>query len=166
MADVSGKSVDQLVTDLGTNNAGERLAARKALVQMGSAAVPVLLDALDDPRQHVRWAAGKTLTAIADPSAAKKLVDTLDDKDSDVRWAVAEALIALGPAAVEPLLTQLTHPDPPDGMYRGAHHVLHDLIKRSDLAPLLAPVYQALDHPEPEVAVPVAALEALQGGDG
>jgi len=164
MADALGKSVDQLVADLGSKDAGERLAARSALVQIGSAAVPALLNALDAPDQHVRWAAGKSLTAISDPSAAEKLVDTLDDKDSDVRWVAAEALIALGRDAVQPLLSKLTHSDPPGGMYQSAHHVLHDLVKRSDLAPLLTPVYQALDHPEPEVAVPVAAQEALRGG--
>jgi HEAT repeat protein len=163
MSDPSGKSVEQLVADLVSKVPGDRLAARSALVQLGPAAVPALLDALDDPRQHVRWAAGKSLTAIADPSAAEKLVDTLDDKDSDVRWVAAEALIALGRDAVKPLLTKLTHSDPPGGMYQSAHHVLHDLLQRSDLAPLLTPVYQALKHPEPEVAVPVAAQEALKG---
>lgn len=163
MSGASGKSIDQLVADLGSKDAGERLAARYALVQLGSAAVPTLLNALDDPRQHMRWAAAKSLTAIADPSAAAKLVDALDDKDSDVRWVAAEALIALGRDAVKPLLSKLTRSDPPDHMYQSAHHVLHDLIKRGDLAPLLKPVYQALRHPEPEVAVPVAAQEALRG---
>jgi HEAT repeat protein len=165
MADASGKSVDQLVADLGSKDAGKRLAARAALVQIGSAAVPALLGALDAHDQHVRWAAGKSLTAIADPSAACKLVDALDDKDTDVRWVAGEALIALGRDAVEPLLARLTQSDPPGGMYQGAHHVLHDLVReRPDLAPLLMPVYQALDHPEPEVAVPVAAQEALRTG--
>jgi HEAT repeat protein len=166
MADASQKNVDQLVADLGSKDAVERRDARGALVQIGSAAVPPLLNALDAPQQHVRWEAAKALAEIADPSAADKLVAALGDKDSDVRWVVGEGLIALGGGAVKPLLTTLTKSDLPDGVYQGAHHVLHDLAKRGDLAPQLDPVLKALDQLEPEIAVPQAAAEALHGSGG
>jgi HEAT repeat protein len=158
-------NVDQHVTGLGSKDAVERRDARAALVQIGSAAVPSLLDALDAPQQHVRWEAAKALAEIAEPSAAVRLVAGLADRDSDVRWVVGEALIALGRDALKPLLTTLEKSDLPDGVYRGAHHVLHDLAKRGDLASLLQPVLKAFDQPEPEIAIPVAAAKALRSTD-
>ena len=162
MTDASKQNVDRLVAELGSKNAVERRDARAALVQIGSAAVPALLDALDAPQQHIRWEAAKSLAEIAEPAAAERLVAALGDKDSDVRWVVGAALIALGPNAVKPLLTTLTKSDLPDGVYPGAHHVLHDLVERGDLASLLEPVLKAFDEPEPKIAVPVAAAEALK----
>jgi HEAT repeat protein len=164
MTDDSGKSIEQLVEALGDKNATKRLKAREALVDAGSEAVPFLLSALDSLRQHVRWEAAKALTAIGDPRAADSLVAALSDKDPDVRWVVGEALIALGRDALKPLLVMLEQSDVPDSAYRGAHHVLHDLVRRSDLNVLLRPVLQAFDEPEPTVAVPVAAAEALHSG--
>ena len=163
MTDASDRNIDELVAALADKDAVKRMRGREALVQLGSPAVPCLLTALGDSQQHVRWEAAKALTAIADPSAADRLVAGLEDEDSDVRWVVAEALIALGPEAVKPLLTTLTKSDPAGGMYQGAHHVVHDLAKRDDLATLLEPVLKAFDEPEPKVAVPVAAEEALTG---
>ena len=162
MTDASKQNVDRLVADLGKKDAVERRDARAALVQIGSEAVPPLLDALDAPQQRVRWEAAKSLAEIAEPAAAERLIAALGDKDSDVRWVVGVALIALGRKAVKPLLTTLTKSDLPDGVYQGAHHVLHDLAKRGDLASLLEPVLKAFDEPEPEIAFPVAAAEALK----
>jgi HEAT repeat protein len=162
MSDASGNNVDQLVADLGSKRAGQRIKARAAIVRMGAGAVPPLLDALAAGQQHVRWEAAKALAEIADPAAAERLVEALGDKDTDVRWVVAEALIALGCEAVKPLLTTLENPDLPDGVHQTAHHVLHDLAKRGDLASLLTPVLKAYEEPEPAVAVPLAAAEALR----
>jgi HEAT repeat protein len=162
MTDTSDHSVEELVAALADKDAVKRKQGREALVRLGSSAVPRLLTALGDNQQHVRWEAAKTLAAIADPAAAETLVDALADKDSDVRWVVGEALIALGHETVKPLLTALTKSDLPDGVYQGAHHVLHDLAKRADLASLLNPVLKAFDEPEPGIAVPVAAAEALK----
>ena len=49
-----------------------------------------------------------------------------------------------------------------EAIYKGGHHVLHDLAKVKKLAPLLKPVLEAFDQAEPEVSVPVAAQEALR----
>ena len=162
MTDASNRNVDQLVADLGSDSAVVRQDARVALVAIGSAAMTPLLSALDAPKQHVRWEAAKALAEIGEPASAGRLVAALADKDSDVRWVVGAALIALGQAAVQPLLTILKQPDLPDGVYPGAHHVLHDLVKRDDLASLLRPVLDAFAEPEPAVAVPLAAAEALK----
>ena len=71
---------------------------------------------------------------------------------------------ALGREAVKPLLNALTKADLPEGMYPAAHHVLHDLAHRVDLAAVLEPVLKAFDKSEPEVTVPLAATEALESG--
>ncbi len=163
MMDAAKQNVDQLVADLGGKDAGQRRDARAALVQIGAGAVPALLSALDAPQQHVRWEAAKSLTDIAEPAAAERLITALGDKDPDVRWVVGVALIALGRGAVQPLLTTLTKSDLRDSVYQGAHHVLHDLAKRTELASVLEPVLKALAHPEPETAVPLAAAEGLRG---
>ena len=161
MSDSPRDNVDELVAALGSKNAGERQAAREALIRIGRPALPPLLNALAAKQQHLRWEAAKTLTGIAHPGAAAKLVDALADKDPDVRWVVAEALIALGRDALEPLLTALTTSEASQRIYRGAHHVLHDLAQRKPLRPLLLPVLKAYDHPEPELAIPNAAKKAL-----
>jgi HEAT repeat protein len=162
MADAANMKLNRLVADLGSDSAVVRRDARSALVEIGSAAVPRLLDELDAPKQHVRWEAAKTLAEIADPSAAERLVTALADKDSDVRWVVGAALIALGRAAVRPLLAALTQSDLPDSVYSGAHHVLHDLARHDALASQLKPVLEAFKEPEPPVAVPLAAAAALK----
>jgi HEAT repeat protein len=164
MMDDSELMLNQLMADLGNKDAGKRMHARAALVQLGSAAVPALLNALDAPQQHARWEAAKALAEIADPAAAQGLADALGDEDEDVRWVVAEALIALGREATKPLLSKLAESELPDGLYRGAHHVLHDLARHGDLDPVLAPVLRALEHSEPAVTVPPAAEEALRSG--
>jgi HEAT repeat protein len=102
------------------------------------------------------------LTEIRDPAAAERLVVALGDKDPDVRWVVAEALIALRRPAMKPLLKALTRSDGPEGLYEGAHHVLHALAKHRDLAGALTPVIAALDQPEPELAVPLAAEKVVR----
>ena len=162
MTEVAKKEVIRLIAEMGSKDAAERRRARASVVQIGSAAVLPLLDALDADQQHLRWEAAKALAEIADPTSAERLVAALGDRDSDVRWVVGEALIRLDREAVKPLLTTLTKSDLADGVYQGAHHVLHDLVQRGDLAALLEPVLKAFDQPEPEIAVPQAAAEALR----
>jgi len=162
MTDRAAGHAQQLVQNLGSANAAERIRTRAELAKLGRAAVPVLLSALDAPRQHVRWEAAKTLAEIADPAAAQRLVASLGDEDTDVRWVVAVALISVGSAALRPLLTTLTKSEPPEGLYPGAHHVLHDLAKQQDLAALLRPVLSTFHEPEPAVSVPLAAAKALK----
>jgi hypothetical protein len=167
-SDASGRNVEALVTALASKDAVERRKAREALAAAGTAAVPALLATLDSSDQHLRWEAAKTLTAIADPAAAERLVAALADKHIDVRWVVGEALIALRGHGVQPLLRVLTQPasELPDGLLQGAHHVLHDLAKHEELAETLAPILKAFDEPEPGVAIPPAAKQALQNESG
>ena len=162
MTDTSGENIVQLVGDLSSENATDRMKAREALVAIGPAAVPALINALGASEQHVRWEAAKALAEIADPAATEKLVATLGDEHRDVRWVAGEALIALGPDVVKPVLAAVIKSDVPGGVYEGAHHVLHELAKRGKLASLLAPVLKAFKQPQPELSVPVAAENAIE----
>lgn len=159
--DYSQQSSEQLVAALAGTDSAERIKVREALVQMGSAAVAPLVNALGDSQQHVRWEAAKALAAIADPSSAEKLVGTLNDKDTDVRWVAGEALIALGKKALKPLLTILLKKHDSYELYKAAHHVLHDIAKNSEFVSVVQPVLDALTQSEPAIAVPVAAQNAL-----
>ena len=70
MSDSSQPNVDQLLAALADKDGLERQKARNSLVEIGTAAVPGLITALNDNQQQVRWEAAKTLTEIADPTAA------------------------------------------------------------------------------------------------
>lgn len=59
------------------------------------AALPVLLDALDDKNELVRAEACRSLEDLAHPSSIPHLEARLDDIDEDVRVAAAEALVAV-----------------------------------------------------------------------
>ncbi len=92
----------------------------------------------------------------------EKLINALDEKDPGVRWVIGEALIALRHRAVRPLLLALTKSELPNEFLQGAHHVLHHLSQFEDLTPPLQPVVAALEQPEPALAAPLAAMEALK----
>jgi len=143
-----------------SNNGVERQVAREKLVAMGKAATPALVDCLEDPRKNVRWEAAKTLIKIRDPAAAEPLVAALEDEDGDVRWLAAVALAAIGREALRPLLVALIESPDSNHVLRGGHHVCHELA-RTDAYPVVKPVLDAIDAPEPRTAVPQAAYKAL-----
>lgn len=162
MADHSEQNIDQLTAELNSKDPVQRQAARAALVELGSTALPALTKALAAPQSIVRWEAAKSLVEIADPAAAEELVMALGDEDSDVVWAAGEALVALRRDALNPLLRKLIQGNHPQGLYEGAHHVLHELAKRDSLVAIVQPVVQALNQQQPEISVPAAATEALK----
>ena len=155
---MSDSNISALIADLAKEDAGVRMSARAALVELGHAAVPALATTLLDPQQHVRWEAAKTLESIADPSTATALVSALHDQDPDVRWVAGEALVGLGGASLPALLAGLIRHSHSVDFSRGAHHVLHDLARQGH-AKLLTPVIQALDGPEPGVAAPPRSVK-------
>ena len=65
----------QLVKQLTRNGAITRETSRTRLIQLGGYDVTrALVQALIDPKNHVRWEAAKALQAIADPVAAPALI--------------------------------------------------------------------------------------------
>jgi len=103
------KAVPGLVEALAGGHSSDTVAASRLLTQIGSPAVPDLLEALADDENDIRqvWVA-RTLGRIgSDPaSAVPALAKALKSEQSHVREAVAEALAEFGPAA-EPAVPAL-----------------------------------------------------------
>jgi len=153
--------VEALVQKLGSRDVAEREASRKQLELLWSEATPALVEAMNSPRQRVRWEAAQALRRTKDPAAAPALVHALEDDEAAIRWLAARALVALGRDALVPLLEELEQGSGSVWLRTGAHHVLHALL-RDGLADETEPVMEALENLEPSVEVPVAAYHALR----
>ncbi|OYT68330.1 MAG: hypothetical protein CFK48_11920, partial [Armatimonadetes bacterium CP1_7O] len=81
-----------------------RRAVAKALSEVGSPAVPALVQALGDGDKDVRSAACEALGAIGDASAVPALIKALGDEWSSARSAACRALGAIGDASAVPAL--------------------------------------------------------------
>jgi HEAT repeat protein len=94
-----GKTVSQWVEALKDKRL--RFGAANALVRIGPAAVPALIEALKDKDRNVRRAAALALGKIgpATKDAVPALIEALKDKESYVRSAAAWALGKIGPEA-------------------------------------------------------------------
>lgn len=77
-------------------NAGERNSAAEALVRIGGAATPALLERITDADPDVRKFVVDVLGEIAEPQSVPALVGALSDGDENVRAAAAEALGKIG----------------------------------------------------------------------
>lgn len=158
---VDATVIDSLVADLASDSGVTRICAREKLIEIGGPAVPALIDALDDPKAHVRWEAAKTLGKIADPAATSPLVARLEDQDGDVRWVASMALVNLGPAVLPCLARALLRQDDTEWLREGAHHVCY-YLKRKYSDERATGLLSALDTEEPELAVPTVAYEILE----
>lgn len=84
-----------------------RWAATGALGRMGMAALPGLLEALQDDNWKVRRSAAEALWGMGEPKAVPGLAEALVDRNDVVRQAAAGALEAMGVAAVSGLIDVL-----------------------------------------------------------
>jgi hypothetical protein len=158
---VSTALLARLLTKLSSRDGLERQHAREELVELGEPALAVLIPAIRDERDVVRWEAAKAIGAIRSPNAAFALVNALEDENADVRWLAAEGLIHLGDAALRPLLRILVRYGHSAPLLEGAHHVLRALYHQNhDEA--LAPVIQAIERPGAEDRTPIMAYRALR----
>lgn len=79
----------------------------RALREIGTAGLPVLIDALSDEDPRLRLSIIDLLVAIGDPDAVPGLIGALDDPEPIVRWNAAQALGALGGSSTVPDLLRL-----------------------------------------------------------
>ncbi|MGO8990695.1 MAG: HEAT repeat domain-containing protein [bacterium] len=149
-----------LIGALSSYNDLSRVEARKALVAMGSQAIPFLAEALKDSNPVRRWEAAKALGEIGDPNAAPILVKALEDERFEVRWLAAKGLIEMNVKSLKPLFEALIQNADSAMLRQGAHHVLHDLAK-GELRIYLAPALIALECMDCAVQVPPVASHAL-----
>jgi HEAT repeat protein len=151
--------ISELIEALCGQDASKRERTRRALVAKGKAAVRPLVMLLSDRRPHVRWEASKALGKIGDPTVANALVEALEDEDSDVRWLAAVGLVGMKHKGLKPLLWALMERPYSIWLREGAHHVCHELVKKEFYYQLL-PLLKALEQPNPEVSLPLAAYNA------
>ena len=129
-----------LIETLYSPDATKRQSTRKALVVLDKAAVKPLIVLLSDVRPHVRWEAAKALSKIGDPASAHALVEALEDEESNVRWLAAVGSIWLREAA---------------------HHICRELMREGSFRELV-PLLKTLEHPDPEVSVPLAVYDVMR----
>ncbi|MEX0781591.1 MAG: HEAT repeat domain-containing protein [Dehalococcoidia bacterium] len=155
------RNIERLVIALTGNGVVAPWNAREALEDVGPAAVPALLGALDATDPSTRWEAAKALSTIADPSAVMPFVVALDDEDASVRWLAAEGLSRIGFPALAPLLHALIEHSGSAWLRHGAYHVLRGNLN-DELAPALTPVLGALTGHDAEITVMPAASRAIK----
>jgi HEAT repeat protein len=119
--------------------------AYEALLSFGAAALPALLQALQDSNAKLRAVAAHALGELRDPRAVEPLLQVLDDPVPHVRKNTTIALRLLKDRrAVEPLIIRLDDPDPDICIL--AAFALGDLGDRRAIVPLeslLAKPYQS-----------------------
>jgi HEAT repeat protein len=157
-------SINKLISALSSNDDMTRIQARQALTATGEAAVPYLVEALDNPDNIERWEAVKTLAEIGGPSAIPGLIKALENEKFEVRWVAANGLIKMGPRALKPLFQALMDHGDSVLLRENAHYMLHELAKE-ELKQYLTPLLTALEGKAPEVEVPIRALKALESID-
>lgn len=120
-----------------------------------------LMELLHDPEPLLRQMAATLLGQCTSPAVLTALVAALSDRDEGVRWAAAATLARRDLAGTEALLRRLASRELAPEMRRVAAHVLrhlHDVMIRQTVAP----VVQALDSSDYQVATPLAAAAALR----
>jgi HEAT repeat protein len=148
-------------------NHGRGREARVKLLALSEAAIPALLDALEDPDAAVRWQAAKILGGLRAPEVAPYLVNTLEDDDFGVRWLAADGLIAMGPACLEALLAGLQLDSFSQRKRAGVQHVLCALADGGYYDETIERLLQVLrdSHPAAEIAwIVERAMGKLQTG--
>ena len=95
-----------LIKGLNDENGLVRRSHAEALAQVGTAALPELINALLNSKNVIqRSAADKTLKLVGDPAALPHLIKALtNDSDSVVQFSAAGAIAIFGEAAVNHLI--------------------------------------------------------------
>lgn len=153
--------LESLFEELTSKDALRRQKARLVLIDIGSPAVPHLIEFMTDKRDWLRWEAAKCLGEIRDEEAIPQLVQALRDKMFEVRWLAADGLINIGWRSITPLIESLIDHANSIWMRDGAHHVLHDLSHGRFKVPL-KPILKSLEGIEPAVEIPLVGRTVLE----
>lgn len=136
-------------------------AARRALSELGSLAVPALVHALGHNNSHVRWHAARGLGMVGDTRAVRQLAQGLSDNNRAVRWTTARVLARLDSAAVPAILEMLSRSKLSEPLREAAYHALHAMPSRQTQE-RLQPVLTALTGPAASVQAPQEAQRLLR----
>jgi len=129
-------------------------AARAALVSLGEAAIPALVEALDKAPPSVAWAAAETLGAIGSTAAVAPLTAKLVGLDAVLRDYIVEALGRIGDVRALPALVAAFGGTP---AYRNEAPILRAILSFGRRA--IPALLDGLADDDP--AVRAGAIEAL-----
>ena len=106
-APLDSGSIKSLIADLAAKDKDRRAKAHDALIAASDSATPVLVRALCDPRERVRWEVMKILDEAkvdwkrhADEATVEALVADLGSDDGLVRVRARKALVTIGAKSV------------------------------------------------------------------
>ena len=162
LAQLGGPTATRLLVKMAASNGhAKRREARTALAGMGQAAVPSLIDALDDADTAVRVAVLDPLAAMGDRRAVEPIISLLSDPAAELREAALAALKTMHARAEEPLLDLLMGDD--DSLRQWASRKLAEweLVNPATTEGLLS----AMRHPNPSVRL-VATRMLATGNHG
>ncbi len=152
--------VPELVAALHAHDEALASQVRAALIQIGKAATPAMLEAARSPDAWVRWHALRVLGDLRDPRALPVLVQALADNDYAVAWMAARDLATMGTQVVRPVLHLLMTAPLTPWLMETAAYVLRGQ-QTSPLRPLLEPVIHAMHSTDYRIEVPLAVQQAL-----
>lgn len=169
--------VARLIEQLASDDEVVRVQAGELLLQMGSAAVRPLIDALQNPRHPARPMIAATLGQLGDKRAVEPLTIALRDPDKAVRYQAALALAKLKDRrAIRPLLHALFDEMPPVGtdpltgeplLVRAAAAQALGELRATEAVPALKVLLKDEERPVRLAAfqalVRIGTTEALQG---
>lgn len=133
-----------------------------ALVQLGSVAVPSLIEASASNSAWMRWHCTRALAEIGDQRAVPLLVSELCDADHSVAWMAAKGLVHAGKRSVAPVLRLLMSEEMTPWLAETASYVLHTQSQNYDrFRPYLEPVVQQMRGLTYKIGTSMAAQKAL-----
>jgi hypothetical protein len=134
-------AVPALITAL--HGADEQMGSTifSALVKLGPAAVPALLNASASGSAWTRWHCMRALSEGGDIRALPVLVSALSDPNYSVAWMAAKGLKGFGKQSLEPVLRQLSTSETTMGLAHTSASILSNL---SQLHPTLKPYLEPL----------------------
>ena len=133
-----------------------------ALVRLGRASVPALVEASSSNSTWMRWQAIRALGAIRDRRALPVLVGALSDADHSVAWMGAKGLTQFGRLSLEPVLQLLVKAEMTPWLVETASYVLSNQLRYDPkLKPYLELVLERMHAQAFRVGTSHAAQQAL-----
>jgi HEAT repeat protein len=138
-------SLPELIEQLSSPEPNTRALALADLVQHGSAAVPVLMEAFNTTDEGVRTQVARALAEIADPSSADTLARAVSDNNGEVRARGAQGLARMNDhRAVSALVDTIN--DFPDVLHDPFTLSVYELIRLGPpILPAIVPLLKSAD---------------------
>ncbi len=143
-------------------NADEQLGGQicSALVRLGPAAVPALIESSTSSSPWMRWHCIRALGNMRDLRALPVLVRALADTDHAVAWMAAKGLVTFGRRCVGPVLRLLISASTTPWLVETASYVLSNQ-RDSRLQPYLEPVIRHMHGEAYDVGTALYAQKTL-----